>query len=325
MIETMTLSEMNTYRGRNEKPEDIDLFWKTQKDYILSLDLTDYTLEEKLFNLDFVDCYELSFIGVNGSRVYSKCLFPADKKKVPVLFYFHGYQGQSPDWSESLKFVCAGYAVVCMDVRGQAGKSQDLGKFDGMTVKGQVIRGATEGPDKLFYKDVYLDIYQLIEIVASLDWVDESRLISYGASQGGALALVGAALNERISKVVAIYPFLSDFKRVLELGNNSEPYDELFRYFKFSDPLHKTETKFLENLSYIDVKNLAHMITCPVMMITGLEDNVCPPSTQFAIYNRLETEKKMNVLPEYGHEGMNVLVNDLVYDYLVGSTIQTHR
>ena len=55
--------------------------------------------------------------------------------------------------------------------------------------------GAVEGPDELFYKDIYLDLYQLIEIVASLPQVDDSKLASYGASQGGALALVAAGLN----------------------------------------------------------------------------------------------------------------------------------
>ena len=69
------------------------------------------------------------------------------------------------------------------------------------------------------------------------------KLYSYGSSQGGALALVASALNQRIQQTIAIYPFLGDFKRVLELGNHSEAYDELFRYFKFSDPFHKTETK----------------------------------------------------------------------------------
>lgn len=243
------------------------------------------------------------------------------QKKAPTLFYFHGYQGQSPDWTQKLNYVCSGYAVICMDVRGQAGKSQDLGMFEGMTVKGQVIRGAVSSAEQLFYKDVYLDVYQLVEIVASFERVDCHRLYSYGASQGGALALVYAALNPKIKKTVAVYPFLSDFKRVLELGNHSEPYDELFRYFKFSDPFHETESDFLSVLSYIDVKNFAQLIECPVTMIIGLQDIVCPPSTQFAIYNRITSEKKIKLLPEYGHESMNVKINDYIYDQLVGSTI----
>ena len=79
-------------------------------------------------------------------------------------------------------------------------------------MKGHIIRGAVEGRGASLYKDVYLDIYQLIEIIASLPQVDEKQLSSYEvASQGGALALVAAALNPQIQKTVAIYPFLSDF------------------------------------------------------------------------------------------------------------------
>lgn len=65
---------------------------------------------------------------------------------------------------------------------GQSGYSQDgLRSPLGNTVKGHIIRGGVDGREHLFYKDVYLDIYQLIEIVASLPQVDEDRLFSYGA------------------------------------------------------------------------------------------------------------------------------------------------
>ncbi|WP_373193570.1 acetylxylan esterase [Enterococcus sp. RIT-PI-f] len=75
------------------------------------------------------------------------------------------------------------------------------------------------------------------------------------------------------------------------------------------------------NISYIDIKNLTHMIQCPVIMVTGLKDNVCPSSTQFAIYNRIKYEKTINILSEFCHQGMNVFVNDLIYDYIFNSTI----
>ncbi len=52
-----------------------------------------------------------------------------------------------------------------------------------------------EGRTSSFYKDIYLDLYQLIEIVANLPQVDDSKLASYGPLKGGALALVAAGLN----------------------------------------------------------------------------------------------------------------------------------
>ena len=200
--------------------------------------------------------------------------------------------GRGWDWTDMLAYTVAGYGVVSMDVRGQSGYSQDgLRSPLGNTVKGHIIRGAVEGRNHLFYKDVYLDIYQLVEIIASLPQVDEKRLSSYGASQGGALALVAAALNPRIQKTVAIYPF------------------------------HETEEDIMATLAYIDVKNLAHRIKGEVKMITGSDDDVCYPITQFAIYNRLTCDKAYRIMPEYAHEAMNVFVNDQVFNWLCGSEI----
>ena len=320
MKDPKLLETMKDYMGRDELPADFDAFW----DQALAkmTELPEYKLEERDFSIPNVICYELTFKGTRDGLVYARVVFPKTDKKVPVIFHFHGYMGRCWDWADMLAYTVAGHGVVSMDVRGQSGYSTDGDRSPlGNTVKGQIIRGAVEGPEELFYKDVYLDLYQLIEIVASLPQVDDSKLASYGASQGGALALVAAGLNPRIQQTVAIYPFLSDFRRVLEIGNTSEAYDELFRYFKFHDPFHETEDQIMETLGYIDVKNFAHRIKGQVHMITGLDDDVCYPVTQFAIYNRLEGPKEHFIMPEYAHEAMNVQVNDRVYNWLCGSKI----
>ncbi|MBF6626667.1 acetylxylan esterase [Aerococcaceae bacterium zg-BR9] len=323
MFDTMTLDEMYRYRGKREVPADFDQFWDEELAKVDSIPT--YQLIEKTFAIPNCHCYELWFDGTNEAKVFAKVVKPANQDNVPVLFYFHGYQGSSPDWSQCLNYVAAGFAVVCMDVRGQSGRSIDQLQVKGNTVKGQIIRGAIEGRDQLFFKDVYLDCYQLVNIIAQLDWVDEKSLMTYGASQGGALAVVTGALNPKISRVATIYPFLSDYARVLELGDKQEAYNELFRYFKFFDPYHETEAQLLDTLAYIDVKNLAHRIKVPVQMHVSLQDDVCPPSTQFAIYNRIESEKEVHVLREYSHEGLNVLVNDVVFNWLVATDIEVSK
>ncbi|GGE30561.1 acetylxylan esterase [Streptococcus himalayensis] len=316
------LEEMKTYRGRDEVPADFDEFWNGA---IAELKLpVDHRLIEKDFGLPTVDCYEIQFDGTNGGKVYARMVLPKGADQSPVIFHFHGYMGRGYDWADMLSYTTAGYGIVSMDVRGQSGYSLD-GPRDvrGNTVKGQIIRGVVDGPDHLFYKDVYLDIYSLVELVAGFERVDETRLSSYGGSQGGALALVAAALNPRITNTVAIYPFLCDFRRVLEIGNTSEAYDELFRYFKFHDPFHETEEEVFATLGYIDVKNLAHRIKGSVKMITGLDDDVCYPITQFAMYNRLECEKEYHLMPEYAHEGMFVYTNNKVFNWLCGTHFES--
>lgn len=226
MIDNMSLEKMKTYHGISPVPDDFDAFWKER---IKSLP-KDYTYEliKRDFSLSFAHCYDLYFEGKNKSTIHSKCVFPDADGPFPVIFMFHGYQGRSSDWSECFKYVAAGYGVVFIDVRDQAGESIDNSIYKGNTVKGHIIRGLLDEPENLFYVNVYLDTYQLIDIVSSFNCVETNHLYTFGASQGGALAIVAGALNTKISSIVSIYPFLSDFKRVLELGDHSEAYNELF-------------------------------------------------------------------------------------------------
>jgi cephalosporin-C deacetylase len=39
-------------------------------------------------------------------------------------------------------------------------------------------------------------------------------------------------------------------------------------------------------------------------MFTGLMDQVCPPSTQFAAYNAISAPKEMVIYPDFGHEAL---------------------
>ena len=181
MKDPKLLELMKDYRGRDEVPADFDTFWNQALANIS--ELPKYKLEEQNFSIPNVVCYELTFKGTRDGLVYARVVFPKTDQKVPVIFHFHGYMGRCWDWTDMLAYTVAGYGVVSMDVRGQSGYSTDGDRSPlGNTVKGQIIRGAVEGPDELFYKDVYLDLYQLIEIVASFPQVDNSKLSSYGAS-----------------------------------------------------------------------------------------------------------------------------------------------
>lgn len=311
----MPISKLREYKGISKMPKDFDEFWEQQLLKLEEVNLK-YTLEEVDFKCSFAKCYNLYFNGINGAKVYAKFLMPRDfDKKMPALIEFHGYQGRSSDWSSYLKYVASGFCVAALDCRGQAGKSQDIGGTEGITVKGHIVRGLQQGKDHLLYKDIYLDTVQLARIIMNMEYVDETRVATIGGSQGGALSLICAALEKRIKSVFSIYPFLCDFERVLDMDLGGEAYDELKRYFKFIDPTHETEGKVYETLSYIDVQNFAHRIEADVTMVTGLMDVICPPSTQFAAYNKIISEKEMVVYPEYGHEAINLGLEDKIYQW----------
>ncbi len=311
----MPLEELKNYMGSSYCPKDIDEFWDNAKQEVDNLN-NNVQLVPASFQTDYADCFDLYFTGVDGSKIYAKYLRPKNlKEKTPALLEFHGYSGNSGEWTSKLSYVLQGKSVFSMDCRGQGGKSEDLGSVRGNTLDGHITRGAVEGKDKLLYKRIFQDTYQLTKIAMSMDTVDEKKLISKGGSQGGALALVCASLQPNVCEVITVYPFLSDYKRVWEMGLTTNAYRDINEYFKKFDPRHLKENEFFETLSYIDIQNLTHRIKGNVHMFTGLSDDICPPSSQFAAYNKIKSGKEMYVYPDFGHEWI-VDMEDISYAIL---------
>ena len=70
--------------------------------------------------------------------------------------------------------------------------------------------------------------------------------------------------------------------------------------------------EFFTKLGYIDVQNFVERITCPVLCGTGLMDDVCPPSTQFAVFSKITARKKHLIFYEYGHEEIAAFDNKII-------------
>jgi cephalosporin-C deacetylase len=228
---------------------------------------------------------------------------------------FHGYSGNSGDWSDKLNYVAMGYSVAALDCRGQGGLSDHTEGVRGNTLRGHIIRGLDDAPDNLYYRQVFLDTAQLAAIVMSLPEVDPERVGATGGSQGGALTLACAALEPRIKRAAPVFPFLCDYQRVWEMDLAAGAYEELRTYFRLFDPLHEREPEVFTRLGYIDCQHLAPRIRADVLFTVGLMDTICPPSTQFAAYNRITSRKELLIYPDYGHEGLPGSA-DRIYDFL---------
>jgi len=269
------------------------------------------------FKCSFADCFDLYFTGTGGARIHAKLLKPRHTEVPrPALLHFHGYSGASSEWTFYLPFVAEGFVVAALDCRGQGGKSEDVGGVTGPTLRGHIIRGLSGEPENLYYRHVFLDTVILAKIVMGLPEVDAHRVGAYGASQGGGLSLACSALTPSVRKVAATYPFLSDYQRVWQMDLAKDAYWELQDYFRKHDPLHQKEEAVFRKLGYIDVQHLAPRIRAEVLMPIGLMDTVCPPSTQFAAFNKITSKKEILVFPDFGHESLPNL-NDILHEYLV--------
>ena len=114
--------------------------------------------------------------------------------------------------------------------------------------------------------------------------------------------LACAALAPWLKLATPVYPFLSDYRRAWELDLDAGPYPEIAEYFRRRDPMHTHADEVFTRMGYVDVQNLAPRVTAKTVMTISLNDRTCPPSTQFAIYNKLECEKSYRLYPDFGHD-----------------------
>jgi cephalosporin-C deacetylase len=301
----MPLERLREYQGTNPKPDDFDVFWENALREMNAVDPQVEIIPDESFQTPFADCSHLWFTGVVGARIHARLIQPQKTSEPhPAILMFHGYSGDCGDWSDKLGYAAAGCTVAALDCRGQGGLSEDTGGVKGTTHRGQIIRGLDDAPEKLLYRQIFLDTAQLAKIVMAMDDVDERRVGAMGASQGGGLTLACAALEPRIQRAAPVHPFLSDYRRVWEMDLAENAYAELADFFRRHDPQHVREDVLFTRLGYIDVQHLASRIKAEVMMGVGLMDTICPPSSQFAAYNRITSTKALEIYPDYGHENL---------------------
>jgi cephalosporin-C deacetylase len=317
----LPFEELATYQGRSPCPKDLDAFWDAALEQMRATD-PQVELVPAEFKAAHAECFHLYFTGVGEARVHAKLMRPAGSSGPhPAILFFHGYSGDSGDWYDKLGYVLEGFTVAAMDCRGQGGLSIDNSRVSGNTQHGHIIRGLDDAlngsPEKLLYRQIFLDTAELARIVMDMADVDEHRVGATGGSQGGALTVACAALEPRIKRAAPMFPFLSDYRRVWEMDQAKDAYLELQEYFRHFDPTHSNEDRVFEMLGYIDIQNLAPWIAGEVLWGIGLMDTVCPPSTQFAAYNKIVSPKTMTIYADFAHETLPGF-NDRAFQFMRG-------
>ncbi len=298
----MPLKELRAYRGSSPCPADFDAFWDASLAKLEAID-PEAVYTPDPFPSRATELYDLTFRSVGGARIHAKVALPkARAGKCPVLLHFHGLGGACMSRTELIAYAAEGYCIASMDVRGQGGLSEDNGSYVGTTDIIPFLRGIEGDPADMLYTKIFLDTAMLFRVITAREDADPQRVGTFGGSQGGALSLVCASLCPSVKLTAACYPYLSDYRRVWDMDLDKAAYDGLYFYFRKFDPRHEREEELFTKLGYIDIQNLAPRIRATVRMYTGLLDNICPPSTQFAVYNKITSPKEQIIYPDYGHE-----------------------
>ena len=150
--------------------------------------------------------------------------------------------------------------------------------------------------DQYYYKRVYLGCVRANDFIYSLPQFDGQSLAVTGGSQGGALSIVTAALDNRVKYLVAYYPALSDLTGYLHERAGGWPHLFNKDNYAFNGKKDKIETS-----KYYDVVNFARLVKVPGLYSWGFNDETCPPTSMYAAYNVITAPKELYLALETGH------------------------
>ncbi len=303
----MPLDQLQTLTLPQNKAPDFDAFWKSA---LMRSEEQPLAPQSELLEYPIPDLRieRVSFAAYDGGRIVGWALSPKSVARRPTLIFWHGYGGDRGKVFDYLPWALQGLTVLSFDVRGQLGESSDAAEYPGGRTGGWISQGLLD-PARYFLTRAYIDTTRALDYAGTRDDVDSERIGVTGCSQGGGLSLAAAALDRRPVLCVADIPGFCHFRRTLTL-TRVPPWTDLTVYFQRRP---QDVEQGMRTLSYVEINNLADRITCPTLISSGLIDELCPPSTVYAAFNRIPAQEKRIVPFAFsGHEG------GLIRDEMVG-------
>ena len=272
---------------------DFDAFWENSLKEARQVPLspTMELLPERC--TDLVNVYHVSFQNIRqGSRTFGILCMPKAPGKYPALLRVPG-AGVRPYFGD---VETASKGAITLEI-GVHGIPVNLPQ----AIYDELAQGALynyqyqndNNRDNIYYKRVFIGALRAVDFIASLPQHDGKTIGVTGSSQGGALSIVTAALDKRITFYAAIHPAMCDHRA--HLNHRAGGWPHYFRYFP------NPSQERLQTADYYDMVNFARRITVPGWFSWGYNDDVCPPTSTYATYNIITAPKELHPYLETKH------------------------
>jgi cephalosporin-C deacetylase-like acetyl esterase len=240
---------------------------------------------------DQVDVYHVRLDNIQG-KIYGILCKPKKPGKYPAILTVPG-AGVRP-YEGDINNAAKGYITFQIGIHGVPVNLPP--SFYGELFAGPIREYWTINMDdrnNYYFKRVYLGCVRAVDFITGLDEFDGQNLAVQGGSQGGALSIITASLDNRVKYLAAFYPALSDLTGYLEGRAGGWPH--MFRN-EFTNKKEKIEVS-----KYYDVVNFARFVEVPGWYSWGYNDNVCPPTSMHAAYNVINAPKELHLFQETQH------------------------
>jgi fermentation-respiration switch protein FrsA (DUF1100 family) len=217
-----------------------------------------------------IDYQPVEFKAADGTALFAWFLPARGEPRASVLYLHGNAENISTHFANVAWMPAAGYNVLAFDYRGY---------------------GGSEGSPTL--AGVQLDIDAAMRTLLARPDVDPRRIIIFGQSLGGALAIHYAANSAYRASVRAIVidSAFSDYRRIVR---------EKAASFFLTWPFQWLLTQTVDN-DFTPAASVHAISPIPLLLIHGERDSVVPLEHSKRLYARAAEPKELWVVPDAGH------------------------
>jgi cephalosporin-C deacetylase len=280
------------YQSKMRKPADFEAFWQGIIRQAETIPLASEMVPEPLRTSDDIEVFQVFYDSLDQVRIAAWYCCPSRRaERSPAILFLPGYQMDPPipkEWARK------GYIALSVAPRGKLRSMRQFNPGYPNLLTHNIVDRHTYA-----YRGFYVDAWRGIDFLLSRPEVDPTRIGVTGTSQGGGLTICTAAMRPEVRAAAAGAPYLCGFLDAIEL-THTYPYEEINDYLR-QYPASRPAVE--DTLAYFDGINFADQITCPIIVNIGLQDNVCPPETGYALFNRIgATDKRLYTYDGHGHD-----------------------
>lgn len=276
-------ADVDKIRQTVPEPKDFDAFWEKQKARLNAVPM-DVKLTPVPSSRKNVDCwmFEIKSVGEYPATGYismPKNARPGSlKARVQVYGYGFGAVSKQDEWAER------GMLSLSVSRHGlpQGREKKFYDEQSKGAYKGFGFRNNKTPENCDFNMMILRDLRALQYLKSRPEWNGKDILVT-GGSMGAFQSVNIAAQDPAVTAVNISIPWCANLGGVKD------------------GRLPGWRPAYTPAQDYFDIVNQAKRIKCPVTIYIGLGDRVCPASSQFAMYNVMNCDRKLTAEQSAGH------------------------